>query len=58
MERRSFLKNTAAAAGTGALAAPALAQGTVNWRMASSFPKTLDAIYGPAEQFIKRIAQL
>jgi TRAP-type mannitol/chloroaromatic compound transport system substrate-binding protein len=58
MQRRSFLKNTAAVAGAGALAAPALAQGTVNWRMASSFPKTLDAIYGPAEQFIKRIAQL
>jgi TRAP-type mannitol/chloroaromatic compound transport system substrate-binding protein len=60
MQRRSFLKNTAAVAGAGTLAAPALAQapGTVTWRMASSFPKTLDAIYGSAEQFIKRISQL
>ena len=26
--------------------------------MASSFPKTLDAIFGPAEQFIKRVSEL
>ena len=60
MQRRSFLKNTTLAAGAGALAVPALAQGpaSVSWRMASSFPKTLDAIYGPAERFIQRLAAL
>jgi len=60
MQRRSFLKNTAAAAGAGTLAIPAMAQGpqAVTWRMASSFPKTLDAIFGPAEQFIKRVSEL
>ena len=64
MQRRKFLEKAVAGAGTIGVAtsfpAPAIAQSmpSVNWRMASSFPKTLDAIYGPAEQFIKRIAQL
>ncbi|MGZ8291720.1 MAG: TRAP transporter substrate-binding protein [Telluria sp.] len=60
MQRRSFLKNTAVAGAAGAVAAPALAQEqpAINWRMASSFPKTLDAIYGPADAFCKRVSQL
>ncbi len=61
MQRRSFLKNTAVGAAAGAVAAPALAQATqpaITWRMASSFPKTLDAIYGSGENFVKRVAQL
>jgi TRAP-type mannitol/chloroaromatic compound transport system substrate-binding protein len=60
MERRSFLKKAAVGASAGALAAPALAQSqpTVNWRLASSFPKSLDTIYGAAETFSKRVAQL
>ncbi|GGZ07746.1 TRAP transporter substrate-binding protein [Pseudoduganella plicata] len=60
MQRRSFLKNTAVAAGAGTIAAPAFAQvqPTVNWRLASSFPKTLDTISGSAENFVKRVAQL
>ncbi len=60
MERRSFLKKAAVGAGAGALAAPALAQSqpTINWRLASSFPKSLDTIYGAAETFSKRVAQL
>ncbi|WEF31292.1 TRAP transporter substrate-binding protein [Pseudoduganella chitinolytica] len=60
MQRRSFLKNTAVAAGAGTIATPALAQvqPTINWRLASSFPKTLDTIAGSAENFVKRVAQL
>ncbi|TFW09228.1 twin-arginine translocation signal domain-containing protein [Oxalobacteraceae bacterium OM1] len=60
MERRSFLKKAAAGASVGAVAAPALAQSlpTVNWRLASSFPKSLDTIYGAAEVMSKRVAQL
>ncbi|GGY46969.1 TRAP transporter substrate-binding protein [Pseudoduganella albidiflava] len=60
MQRRSFLTSSAAVAGTASLAAPALAQAqpTVSWRLASSFPKTLDTIYGSAENFVKRVAQL
>ena len=61
MQRRSFLKNTAVGAAAGAVAAPALAQAAqpaITWRLASSFPKTLDAIYGPADAFTKRVSQL
>ncbi|MBY0242834.1 MAG: TRAP transporter substrate-binding protein [Burkholderiaceae bacterium] len=60
MQRRSFLKQaTAGAAVSATLAAPALAQGpAITWRLASSFPKTLDTIYGSAERFIKRVADL
>ena len=51
MERRSFIKKATVGASVGALAAPALAQTqpTINWRLASSFPKSLDTIYGAAE---------
>lgn len=62
MDRRSFFKK-AAAAGTGAaaataLAAPAIAQSTpkVTWRLASSFPKSLDTIWGGAEDIAKHVA--
>jgi len=34
-----------------ATAAPAVATGAVRWRLASSFPKSLDTIYGAAEIF-------
>ena len=51
MERRSFLKHGGMAGILAAGTAPAFAQGTgeVKWRMTSSFPKSLDTIYGAAE---------
>ncbi|HZW22240.1 TRAP transporter substrate-binding protein [Noviherbaspirillum sp.] len=60
MERRSFLKKASVGAAAGALAAPAIAQSlpSLNWRMASSFPKTLDTVFGASETFCKRVAQL
>jgi TRAP-type mannitol/chloroaromatic compound transport system substrate-binding protein len=57
MDRRSFLTKAAVggvgAAGAALLATPAIAQsGTkVTWRMTSSFPKSLDTIYGAAQTF-------
>jgi TRAP-type mannitol/chloroaromatic compound transport system substrate-binding protein len=60
MDRRSFLKKAAVAgAGTAALAAPAIAQTQpeLKWRLTSSFPKTLDTIYGAAETFAKYVAE-
>ncbi len=51
MDRRKFLTTAGVgAAGAAALAAPAVAQGTpaVNWRLTSSFPNSLDTIYGGA----------
>jgi TRAP-type mannitol/chloroaromatic compound transport system substrate-binding protein len=62
MERRSFLKKAAVGASAGAAAVPALAQSAalpvINWRLASSFPKNLDTIFGAAEVFTKRVAAL
>jgi TRAP-type mannitol/chloroaromatic compound transport system substrate-binding protein len=50
MERRSFIKHTGLAGILAAGSAPAFAQATptVKWRCASSFPKSLDTIYGAA----------
>ena len=58
MERRSFIKHTGLAGILAAGSAPAFAQGSpeVKWRLASSFPKSLDTIYGAAEVLSKRVA--
>jgi TRAP-type mannitol/chloroaromatic compound transport system substrate-binding protein len=60
MTRRTFIKKAAAGAAAGIVAAPAIAQTnpTINWRLASSFPKSLDTIYGASETLAKRVAQL
>lgn len=63
MERRSFLKKAAVSAGVaGAAVVPTLAHAaelpTINWRLASSFPKNLDTIFGASEVFCKRVAAL
>src|SRR5258708_37260426 len=60
MKRRQFINGTGAGM-AGILAAgvaPAFAQGgpEIKWRLASSFPKSLDTIYGAAETMSKRIA--
>jgi TRAP-type mannitol/chloroaromatic compound transport system substrate-binding protein len=62
MERREFLKTAgagaAAAVATTALAAPAIAQATpeIKWRCTSSFPRSLDTLFGANEEFAKRVA--
>ncbi len=51
MDRRNFLRTSAlGGVGAGALAAPAIAQSTpqVQWRCTSSFPQSLDTIFGGA----------
>ena len=62
MERRSFLKKAGVGLAAGAMAAPAIAQNAalpnIKWRMASSFPKSLDTLHGSAEFLIKRIADM
>ncbi|HUH41233.1 MAG TPA: twin-arginine translocation signal domain-containing protein, partial [Castellaniella sp.] len=61
MQRRSFLKKAAlgAAAGGATLAAPVFAQDapTIQWRLASSFPRSADAIYSGGEHVAKYISE-
>ena len=62
LKRRRFLK-TAGVAGTVAaastLAAPAIAQGSpeIRWRLAASWPKSLDTLYGAAENMAKYVSE-
>jgi TRAP-type mannitol/chloroaromatic compound transport system substrate-binding protein len=63
LDRRSFITK-AGLAGAGAaaattLAAPAIAQSNpkITWRLASSFPKSLDTIYGGGEVFSKYVSE-
>ena len=64
MKRRQFLKGAGlGAAGVTAaatLARPALAQGSpeIKWRLTSSFPKSLDTIFGASEVFAKSLAEM
>ncbi len=60
MERRSFLGKTGIAGVLAAGAAPAIvqAQAQLRWRIASSFPKSLDTIYGGAEVFAKKVGEM
>jgi len=56
MDRRSVLKNAGIAGVLAAGVAPAVhAQTAIRWRLASSFPKALDTIYGAAEVFAKQL---
>src|SRR5258708_10331421 len=58
MKRRAFLKGGAMAGATALVAAPAIAQGApeIKWRLTSSFPKSLDTIFGTAQTFAKYVA--
>ena len=62
MQRRNFLKGAGAGLAAGAVAMPTLTRAQqaalpeIKWRCASSFPKSLDTIYGAAEVMSKRIA--
>ena len=61
MKRRDFLKVSATgAAAAAAVASPAIAQSSpeIKWRLTSSFPKSLDTIYGGAEQFSKYVSEM
>ena len=64
MRRRDVLKAGVAVTGAGVaastLAAPAIAQSMpeIRWRLASSFPKSLDTLHGAAETLAKRIAEM
>ena len=59
MDRRSIIKHTGLAGVLAAGIAPAAhAQAAVRWRLASSFPKSLDTIFGSAEKFASTVKAL
>ena len=56
MDRRSIIKNAGLAGVLAAGIAPAVhAQAAIRWRLASSFPKSLDTIHGAADVFAKAV---
>ncbi|KQT60291.1 MULTISPECIES: TRAP transporter substrate-binding protein [unclassified Aureimonas] len=64
MDRRTFITKAGLAAGAAAasttLAAPAIAQDMpqIRWRLTSSFPNTLDTIFGGAEVMTKAVSDM
>src|SRR6266851_379818 len=59
MKRRQFLEAASTGLAATAIASPAVAQSMpeMKWRLTSSFPKSLDAIYGAGEVFAKAVAE-
>ena len=60
MTRRTFLRSAAAGIAAATAAGPAIAQSqaAINWRMASSFPKSLDTLFGAGELIVRRVAEI
>jgi TRAP-type mannitol/chloroaromatic compound transport system substrate-binding protein len=60
MKRREFLTAATAGVAASSVAMPAIAQSApeVKWRCTSSFPKSLDTIYGAAELMAKTVSDL
>jgi TRAP-type mannitol/chloroaromatic compound transport system substrate-binding protein len=59
MERRSFIRNAGLAGVLAAGVAPAVhAQAAIRWRIASSFPRSLDTLFGAAEVFAKKVSEM
>jgi TRAP-type mannitol/chloroaromatic compound transport system substrate-binding protein len=62
MQRRKFLTSAGAGLAAGAAAVPSLTQAqaatlpSIKWRLTSSFPKSLDTIFGAADVIAKRVA--
>ncbi len=59
MKRRQFLQAGGAGLAATAIAKPAVAQSMpeLKWRLTSSFPKSLDTLYGASEVFAKAVAE-
>ena len=60
MERRSFVRSAGLAGVLAAGVAPAVvrAQANIRWRLASSFPKSLDTLFGAAEIFARKVGDM
>ncbi|HWP25282.1 MAG TPA: TRAP transporter substrate-binding protein [Xanthobacteraceae bacterium] len=60
MKRRAFLKRAVVGAAASTLASPAIAQNspTVRWRLAMSWPRSLDNLFGTVDEMCQRVAQI
>ncbi len=60
MQRRSFVHGAGIAGVLAAGVAPAIvhAQTTLRWRIASSFPKSLDTLFGACDVFAKKVSDM
>ncbi len=59
MDRRSLIKHAGIAGVLSAGIAPAVhAQAALRWRLASSFPKSLDVLFGGTEAFAKEVSAM
>ncbi len=60
MDRRSLIKNAGIAGVLAAGIAPAIvhAQTTLRWRLTSSFPKSLDTLFGVSDVFAKKVGEM
>src|SRR6201985_67790 len=57
ISRRNFAR-LAATSGAVAVASPAIAQGAIKWRLASSFPKSLDGLWGASPTIAKFVNEM
>ncbi len=59
MKRREFLKTAGIGLAGSTIAAPAIAQSApeIKWRLTSSFPKSLDTLWGAAETFSRYVSE-
>jgi TRAP-type mannitol/chloroaromatic compound transport system substrate-binding protein len=60
MERRSFVRSAGIAGVLATGVAPAVvnAQASVRWRLTSSFPKSLDTLFGVNDVFAKKVSDM
>src|SRR5215471_583317 len=57
ISRRNFAR-LAATSGAVAIASPAIAQGAIKWRLASSFPKSLEVLWGASPTLAKYVKEM
>ncbi len=59
MQRRQFLRVASLCLATTAIAKPAIAKSNpaIKWRLTSSFPKSLDTLYGASETIAKYVSE-